>query len=52
MIRNFLIALLLLCTTISHAQTDSWFNLEVQFDQWAPDESFVLMTQASDTLVN
>jgi len=52
MIKNFLLSLLLICSTLSYSQSDSWFNLEVQFDEWAPDESFILMTQAGDTLVN
>ena len=30
----------------------SWFNLEVQFDYYGPSESFALVTQAGDTLVN
>ncbi len=48
------VLLLLLCVIpfLGSAQNDSWFNLEVQFDEWAPDESFVLMTQNGDTLVN
>ena len=46
-----LILLLLLIPQLVISQ-DSWFNLEVQFDQWAPSESFVLMTQNGDTLVN
>ena len=49
--KNFFVSLLLLCSTLTYGQ-NSWFNLEVQFDQWAPDESFILMTQAGDTLVN
>ena len=31
---------------------NSWFNLEVQFDFYGPTESFTLITQAGDTLVN
>ena len=46
-----LILLILLIPQLVISQ-DSWFNLEVQFDQWAPSESFVLMTQNGDTLVN
>ena len=51
MIKNFLFTLLLLCSTLTNAQ-DSWFNLEVQFDSFGPSESFTLITQAGDTLVN
>ena len=51
MIKKLLFSFLLLCSSLGYGQT-SWFNLEVQFDQWASDESFVLMTQAGDTLVN
>lgn len=46
-----LILLILLIPQLVISQ-NSWFNLEVQFDQWAPSESFVLMTQNGDTLVN
>ena len=52
MIKNFLLSLLLFCSTFSYAQTDSWFHLEVQFDAYADDESFALITQSGDTLVN
>ena len=47
------ILLLLLCMIplLGSAQ-DSWFNLEVQFDFYGPSESFTLITQAGDTLVN
>ena len=31
---------------------DSWFKIEVQFDYYASDESFAIVTQAGDTLVN
>jgi len=51
MFKNFLISMLLLCSTLTNAQ-NSWFNLEVQFDQYGPSESFTLFTQAGDTLVN
>ena len=51
MIKKLLFSFLLLCSSLVYGQT-SWFNLEVQFDEWAPDESFVLFTQAGDTLVN
>ena len=45
--------LLLLCVIpfLGSAQ-NSWFNLEVQFDAFGPSESFTLITQAGDTLVN
>ena len=45
----FLVTLLISFSSFSQ---NSWFNLEVQFDQWASDESFVLFTQNGDTLVN
>ena len=47
------ILLLLLCVIpfLGSAQ-NSWFNLEVQFDGFGPSESFTLITQAGDTLVN
>ena len=47
------ILLLLLCVIpfLGSAQ-NSWFNLEVQFDAFGPSESFTLITQAGDTLVN
>ena len=46
-----LILLLLLIPQLVISQ-DSWFNLEVQFDYYGPSESFALVTQAGDTLVN
>ena len=51
MIKNFLLTLLLLCSTLTYSQ-NSWFDLEVQFDAFGPSESFALITQAGDTLVN
>ena len=42
---------LVLLPTLLFSQ-DSWFNLEVQFDYYGPSESFALITQAGDTLVN
>ena len=46
-----LILLLLLIPQLVISQ-DSWFNLEVQFDYYGPTESFALISQAGDTLVN
>ena len=46
-----LVLLLLLIPQLLTAQ-NSWFNLEVQFDQFGPSESFMLISQAGDTLVN
>ena len=46
-----LILFLLLIPQLVISQ-DSWFNLEVQFDQFGPSESFMLISQAGDTLVN
>jgi len=46
-----LILLLLLIPQLVVSQ-DSWFDLEVQFDFYGPSESFTLLTQAGDTLVN
>ena len=51
MIKNFLLTLLLLCSTLTYSQ-NSYFDLEVQFDGFGPSESFALITQAGDTLVN
>jgi hypothetical protein len=51
MLKNFLITMLLLCSTLTYGQ-NSWFDLEVQFDGFGPSESFTLITQAGDTLVN
>ena len=42
---------LVLLPSLLFAQ-DSWFNLEVQFDYYGPSESFALITQSGDTLVN
>jgi len=46
-----LVLLLLLIPQLVVSQ-NSWFNLEVQFDQFGPSESFMLISQAGDTLVN
>ena len=46
-----LILLLLLIPQLVISQ-NSWFNLEVQFDYYGPSESFALITQQGDTLVN
>jgi hypothetical protein len=46
-----LIFLLLLIPQLLLSQ-NSWFELEVQFDYYAQTESFALLTQAGDTLVN
>ena len=46
-----LILLILLIPQLVISQ-DSWFNLEVQFDYYGPSESFALISQAGDTLVN
>jgi len=46
-----LLLLILLLPTLLFSQ-NSWFNLEVQFDQFGPSESFMLISQAGDTLVN
>lgn len=48
--KRLFIFLVLLPTLLS--SQNSWFNLEVQFDYYAPSESFALITQAGDTLVN
>ena len=48
--KKLLISLLLIIPFLGTAQ-DSWFNLEVQFDFYGPSESFVLLTQQGDTLV-
>ena len=52
--KNYLISLLLVMVLpfMATAQTDSWFELEVQFDFYGPNESLTLITQAGDTLVN
>ena len=49
--KKYLLSLLFLMPLFGMAQ-DSWFKLEVQFDYYAPDESFALLTQSGDTLVN
>ena len=49
--KKYLTSLLLLMPFFLMAQ-DSWFKLEVQFDAYADDESFALLTQNGDTLVN
>ena len=46
-----LLFLLLLIPQLLLSQ-NSWFELEVQFDYYAPAESFTLLTQSGDTLVN
>ena len=43
--------LLLITSTFGFSQA-SWFNLEVQFDSYGPDESVVIVTSQNDTLVN
>jgi len=44
--KKYLISLLLMIPFLGNAQaTDSWFNLEVQFDFYGPTESFLLLTQ-------
>ena len=51
--KKYLITLLLMIPFLGIAQSNnSWFNLEVQFDFYGPSESFTLITQAGDTLVN
>lgn len=51
--KKYLFNLLLMLPFIGVAQTtDSWFQLDVQFDFYAPSESFILITQSGDTLVN
>lgn len=49
--KKALLWLLLVIPVLGSAQ-NSWFNLEVQFDFYGPDESFALLTQDGDTLVN
>ena len=49
--KKYLVSLLFLMPLFVMAQ-DSWFKLEVQFDYYADDESFALLTQNGDTLVN
>ena len=54
--KNYLKFLLLMIPMLGIVQSvkaqNSWFNLEVQFDFYGPSESFTLITQAGDTLVN
>ena len=50
--KKYLVSLLLMIPFFVMAQTNSWFKLEVQFDYYAPQESFVVLTQTGDTLVN
>lgn len=50
--KKYLVSLLLMLPFFVMAQNDSWFKLEVQFDYYAPQESFALLTQQGDTLVN
>ena len=51
--KKHLIYLLMMIPFFGMAQSnDSWFNLEVQFDFYGPSESFVLLSQNGDTLVN
>ena len=50
--KKYLVSLLLMLPFFVMAQNDSWFKLEVQFDAYADDESFALLTQDGDTLVN
>ena len=46
--------LLWLCIAfpILGAAQGSYFNIEVQFDEYGPDESFIVVTSQNDTLVN
>ena len=54
--KKHLITLLLMIPLLGIVQSvnaqNSWFNLEVQFDFYGTTESFTLITQAGDTLVN
>jgi len=50
--KKLLLWLLLVIPFLGSAQNDTWIKLEVQFDYYADDESFVVLTQAGDTLVN
>ena len=50
--KKLLLLLLCMIPLLGSAQNNSWFNLEVQFDGFGPSESFTLITQAGDTLVN
>ncbi len=51
--KKYLIYLLMMIPFFGMAQSnDSWFKVEVQFDYYAPSESFALLTQTGDTLVN
>ena len=46
-----LILLVLLIPQLILSQ-DSWFNIQVQFDSYGPQESFIVVDQVGDTLVN
>ena len=48
--KRLFIFLVLLPTLLS--SQNSWFNLEVQYDYYGPQESISLVTQNGDTLVN
>ena len=50
--KKYLVSLLLFIMPFFLMAQDSWFKLEVQFDYYAPSESFALLTQQGDTLVN
>ena len=50
--KKILVLLLCVLPFLGFSQNDSWFKLEVQFDYYADDESFALITQQGDTLVN
>ena len=49
--KKLLLWLYLVMPLVITAQA-SWFNLEVQFDSYGPDESVVIVTSQNDTLVN
>ena len=51
MLKKFLLPLFFLLSSLSFGQ-NSYFDLEIQFDGFGPSESFTLITQAGDTLVN
>ena len=46
-----ILSLLLCVIPLLGISQDSWFNLEVQFDYYGPQESFALLSQSGDTLV-
>ena len=51
--KKHLIYLLMMIPFLGIAQSnDSWFKVEVQFYYYAPSESFALLTQSGDTIVN